>query len=429
MRSALLPIACLTALVAVTPARAQTSWRVVAGPDAVRDALGQTWRGDDGGVMRGGRVVMIPRGRIGRTASPRLYRSRRDGIRALRLPLSRPGTYGVVLRFIARRPGLGVFAVKAEGAPVADGLDVARDAGGPGHGWPMAFRTVVTDGVLDVAFRPSRGAATLSAVEVRRLSRSTAVPATTWADEFDGEAGAPVFDARWDYYVGVGRPSGWGAGELETYTYRPQNVGLTGDGLLAITARRETLADKDGHARDYTSGRIGTDGRFAFTYGLLSARLRLPAGKGLWPAFWLLGDDVDHAGWPAAGEIDVAELMGSKPGTLYGSVHGPRPAPGAFKPYNINRTTTAPLPFDADFHTYSVLRFRGAVQLLVDGRPFQAYTPEDLGPGRPWIYDKRFRIMLNLAVGGVWDGDPDATTPFPATLLADWVRLEQWARR
>ncbi|HWI72627.1 MAG TPA: family 16 glycosylhydrolase, partial [Baekduia sp.] len=341
----------------------------------------------------------------------------------------RPGTYGVVLRFVAGTRGARVFDVAAEGATVADDVDPARDAGGRDNAWPLAFRAVVTDGALDLAFTPVRGETTLSAVEVRRLSRSTVPPVTTWADEFDGKAGAPVFDARWDYYVGVGNPPGWGAHELETYTYRPQNVALTGDGLLAITARREHLADKDGLLRDYTSGRIGTDGRFAFTYGLLSARLRLPAGKGIWPAFWLLGDDVDRIGWPAAGEIDVAELMGSTPTKLYGSIHGPRPARRAAKPYNINRGTTSSSPLSADFHTYSVLRFGGAVQLLVDGRPYQAYTPADLGPGRPWVYDKPFRIMLNLAVGGVWDGDPDATTAFPATLTADWIRLEQWRPR
>ena len=211
----------------------------------------------------------------------------------------------------------------------------------------------------------------------------------------------------------------------KTYTYRPKNVSATGNGALAITAHRESYTGTDGHMREYTSGRIGTDGRFAFTYGLLSARLKLPAGKGIWPAFWLLGDDVDAVGWPAAGEIDIAELMGSAPTRLYGSIHGPRPAPRPSKPYNINRTTTS-APLDADFHTYSVLRFRGAIQLLLDGRPFQAYTPEDLGPGRTWVYDKPFRIMLNLAVGGIWDGSPDAMTPFPATLLADWIRLEQW---
>lgn len=404
-------------------ANAQTRWRVVVGHDAVRDALGQRWTADT--RAQGGRLVRIAHGQIGRTASPRLYRVRRDGIRSLRLPLDRPGTYGVVLRFVAGVSGGRRFDVTAEGAPVANDLDVASAAGGPRNGWPLAFRTVVADGALDLAFVPGEGETTLSAVEVRRLSPSTAQPTTTWADEFDGGTGTPVVDSRWDYYVGVGQPPGWGADELKTYTYRPKNVSATGNGALAITAHRESYTGTDGHMREYTSGRIGTDGRFAFTYGLLSARLKLPAGKGIWPAFWLLGDDVDAVGWPAAGEIDIAELMGSAPTRLYGSIHGPRPAPRPSKPYNINRTTTS-APLDADFHTYSVLRFRGAIQLLLDGRPFQAYTPEDLGPGRTWVYDKPFRIMLNLAVGGIWDGSPDAMTPFPATLLADWIRLEQW---
>jgi beta-glucanase (GH16 family) len=404
-------------------AHAQTRWRVVVGHDAVRDALGQRWTADT--RARGGRLVRIAHGRIGRTASPRLYRVRRDGIRSLRLPLDKPGTYGVVLRFVAGASGGRNFDVTAEGAPVANDLDVASAAGGPRNGLPLAFRTVVVDGALDLTFVPGHGETTLSAVDVRRLSPSTAQPTITWADEFDGKAGEPVVDSHWDYYVGVGHPPGWGADELETYTYRPNNVSTTGDGALAITARREPYTGADGHTRQFTSGRIGTDGRFAFTYGLLSARLRLPAGKGIWPAFWLLGDDVDAVGWPAAGEIDIAELMGSAPTRLYGSVHGPRLAPRVGKAYNINRTTTS-AALDAAFHTYSVLRFRGAMQLLLDGRPFQAYTPEDLGPGRAWVYDKPFRVMLSLAVGGIWDGRPDATTPFPATLLADWIHLEQW---
>jgi beta-glucanase (GH16 family) len=425
-------VSACAALACASPAHAgvaPTHWRVVAAPEAVSDAMGRRWA-PAGGHARGGRPVALDGGNIGRTASPRLYRVCREGVRALRLPLGRAGTYGVVLHLAepggrGSGPGRRVFDVAAEHAPVASGVDVAHAAGGARNGWPLAFRTVVTDGALDVSFRPARGEPVVCAVSVRRLSPSTAPPAVTWADEFGEMPDAPAADARWDYYVGVGRPPGWGARELQTYTYRSENVAQDGAGALAITARRERFADQDGQWRDFTSGRIGTDGRFRFTYGLLSARLQLPAGKGVWPAFWLVGDDVDQVGWPAAGEIDVAELMGSAPTRLYGSVHGPRPAPLQRKSYNINRTFTAPAPLSGGYHVYSVLRMPGAIQLLLDGRPFQAYTPEDLGPGRPWVYDKPFRIMLNLAVGGVWDGDPDATTPFPATLSADWIRLAQ----
>lgn len=406
-------------------AAAPTSWRVVAGEHAVRDALGQRWAADRGRA-RGGRLVTVARGGVGRTASPRLYRTARVGIRAWRLPLGAPGTYAVTLRLMepgsrARaREGRDVFDIDAEGAPVARAVDVARMVGGRAA-WPLVFRVVVTDGTLDLGFRALRGRAVASAVAVRRLSAATAPPAPAWGDEFDDTFDAPAHDDRWDYYVGVGHPAGWGAGELQTYTYRERNVAQDGAGHLAITARRETYTGRDGHRRAFTSGRIGTDGRFAFTYGSLTARLKMPAGKGIWPAFWLLGDDVDRVGWPAAGEIDVAEVAGSDPGRVFGSLHGPRPA--GDKAYNINRSWRTPTPVDGDFHDYGVLRLPRAIQITYDGQPTTAYTPEDLGPGRPWVYDRPYRLMLNLAVGGIWDGAPDATTPFPATLLVDWVRL------
>lgn len=432
MRFAPLTIFLVVLLVAAVPARGTTSWRVVAGPDAVRDALGRPWAGAGPAALEGGRLVRRSRGPITRTSSARLYRATREGVRALHLPLNAAGTYAVVLHFAEPRTSVGrgarVFAVAAEGVPVAGDIDVARATGGPGRAWSLAFAATVTDGALDVAFTPVRGQAILSAVEVRRASSSTTPPRATWGDEFDAAAGAPAADPRWDYYVGVGHPPGWGADELQTYTYRTGNVAQTGAGALAITARREAHTGKDGHRRAYTSGRIGTDGRFAFTYGLLSARIRLPAGKGVWPAFWLLGDDVDHAGWPASGEIDVAELMGSAPRRIHGSLHGPLPAPRQGKPYNITSVGTAAggVRLDAGFHTYSVLRLPGVVQLAIDGRPYATHTPADLGPNRPWIYDKPFRLVLNVAVGGVWDGSPNSSTVFPATMLVDWVRLAQW---
>lgn len=420
MRSAPLAISLLLVSLAAPSSAAASRW--VLGGASARDALGERWAPlEPSGAVAGGRAVAFPRGPIARTASQRLYRSCRVGVRGVEVPVTTPGTYGVVLRFLGRSARPLPFDVAAEGAVAAAGVRVV----GTRVGWPMAFTTVVRDGRLSLRFS---GLPTLCAVEVRRLSASTAPMAVAWSDDFLGDAGAPVADARWDYFVGVGRPPGWGAHELETYTYRPENVALDGQGLLNIVARRERYTGLDGHPRNFTSGRIGTDGRFAFTYGLLSARLKLPAGKGLWPAFWLLGDDVEQVGWPRSGEIDVAELMGSEPTRLFGSVHGPRAAAPS-ESYNINRTTSEPVSLAAGFHTYSALRLPGTIQLLLDGRPYQAYTSADLGPGRPWVFDKPCRIMLNLAVGGIWDGAPDATTPFPATLSADWMRVERWAPR
>jgi beta-glucanase (GH16 family) len=402
---------------AATPA----AWRIAASPKPITDALGHRWSADK--HARGGHLLRARQDFIDRTASPQLYRTSREGVRGYRLPLRR-GTYVVTLHMAenaGHRPGQRVFDVTAEGATVAGAVDLAAVAG-QRKAWQLVVRVPVTDGALNLGFVARRGRPTVSAVEVRRMSATTAPPAVAWADDFDGPAGAPVADSRWEYYTGVGNPPGWGANELETYTYRPDNVALTGTGNLAIVARPERFTGVDDQTRDYTSGRIGTDGRLSYTHGLLQARIRMPAGKGLWPAFWLVGDNIDQAGWPEAGEIDIAELLGSEANRIYGSVHGPRPSG---RSYGINRSVDGPARLDAEFHTYSVLRVPGAIQLALDGRPYAAYTRVDLGLGRRWVFDHPFRLALNVAVGGIWDGSPDKTTQWPATMLVDYVRLWQ----
>ena len=240
-----------------------------------------------------------------------------------------------------------------------------------------------------------------------------------WADEFEGAAGSAPDAGRWKHDVGGG---GWGNNELETYTSGAANAAQEG-GSLVITARRETLTGTDGITRDYTSARILTSGRFTITYGRVEARLKLPAGQGLWPAFWMLGNDIGSAGWPSCGEIDIMENVGHEPGTVHGSLHGPGYS-GA-----TPMTGTYALPGGArvadGFHVYAIEWEPDAIRWYVDGALYQTRTPASLPAGRRWVFDHPFFIILNVAVGGNWPGPPSAATTFPQTMAIDYVRVYQ----
>jgi beta-glucanase (GH16 family) len=242
-------------------------------------------------------------------------------------------------------------------------------------------------------------------------------PAPIWSDEFSGPAGAAPNPAKWTAQTG----GGWGGNELECYTGRASNVSLDGAGHLAITAQRETCTDANGRTCRYTSARLQTNGLFQTTYGELEARLKLPAGQGLWPAFWALGSDIDSVGWPASGEIDVMESIGNNPFSVYGSIHGP--VSGSMTPYGITVAHTSPVSLADGFHTYGVTWSPSSIVFTLDGVPYASDSPAALAAGRQWVFGKPFFLLLDLAVGGTWPGSPDATTPFPATLLVDWVRV------
>jgi beta-glucanase (GH16 family) len=240
-----------------------------------------------------------------------------------------------------------------------------------------------------------------------------------WADEFDAAPGSGVDATRWRHDTGGG---GWGNNELQTYTSRTSNAAHDGSALV-ITARRETLTGADGISRDYTSARLLTAGRFTVTYGRIEARLKIPVGQGIWPAFWLLGNDIGSVGWPACGEIDVMENVGHVPGTVHGSLHGPgysgaTPMTGVYSLPAGGRFTDA-------FHVFAIEWEPGAIRWYVDGALFQTRTPSSLPAGTRWVFDHPFFIILNVAVGGNWPGPPNATTTFPQTLTADYVRVYQ----
>jgi len=232
-----------------------------------------------------------------------------------------------------------------------------------------------------------------------------------WSDEFDGPAGRSPDPARWRYDVGTD----WGNAQLEFDTNRPENASLDGSGHLALTARKEPW-----QGREYTSARINTAGLFETRGGRFEARILMPGGQGLWPAFWLLGADFGTVGWPGCGEIDVMEFLGQQPGTVYGTVHGP----GYFGAEGVGRRfDLLQGRFDTSYHTFTLEWGTDYVTWLVDGTPYQTLGPADL-PG-PWVFDHSFFMILDLAVGGTFVGPPDSSTTFPQSMLVDWVRVYQ----
>jgi beta-glucanase (GH16 family) len=225
-------------------------------------------------------------------------------------------------------------------------------------------------------------------------------------DDFDGPAGSPPNPNLWGYDVGGGADK-----ELQTYTDSPDNVYLDGQGHLVVAALKS--------GDNYTSGRLVTRGKLAMTYGTMAASIKLPAGHGIHPAFWLLGDDIDNVGWPQCGEIDVAEIF-SNPNRYYLTVIGPS-----------TQEPTGHVQFDGTigdlsqrFHTYWVTREPGRITAGIDSATLATFTPASMPPGAPWIFDNRpMYALFNVAVSGVDEiGLPDASTPFPAAMLVDWFR-------
>jgi beta-glucanase (GH16 family) len=238
-----------------------------------------------------------------------------------------------------------------------------------------------------------------------------------WADEFDGAAGSAPDQSKWGYDIGG---NGWGNNELETYTSRTENAFLDGDGRLVIRLIKETLRGPDGIRRDYTSARLLTRGKFTQRYGRIEARLRVPFGQGIWPAFWMLGDNIDSAGWPTCGEIDIMENIGREPSIAHGTLHGPGYSGGS--PLTGLYTLPDGQKFADDFHTFAIEWEPSAIRFYVDDALYQTKTPADAA-GRQWVFDHPFFIILNVAIGGNWPGSPDATTTFPQEMAVDYVRV------
>jgi len=238
----------------------------------------------------------------------------------------------------------------------------------------------------------------------------------TWSDEFNGVNGSAPDPAKWVVERGG---NGWGNAELQYYTARSQNLRQE-NGHLVIEALREQFTGSDGVQRDYTSARIETKKRFSQRYGRFEARIQIPSGQGVWPAFSLLGDNLSAVGWPACGEIDVMENIGNEPAVIYGSLHGPGYSGAA------SLAATYKLPggrFRDGFHVFAVEWEPRAVRFFVDGELYATRTPADVPPGGRWVFDHPFFLVLNLAVGGNLPGSPAASTVFPLRMLVDYVRV------
>lgn len=244
----------------------------------------------------------------------------------------------------------------------------------------------------------------------------------SWSEEFNGRTtGAKVDPAKWRAEIGG---SGWGNKEFEFYTDSPKNAYIDGKGSLVIKAIEETLPPNFtcwyGACR-YTSARLTTKHTFNQTYGRFEARIKIPYGQGIWPAFWLLGKNIDTVGWPACGEIDIMENIGREPTLVHGTMHGPGFSGG--DAVGASYSLPGGRRFADDYHIYAVEWEPEAIRWYVDGKLYQTRTPADLPAGTRWMFDRPVFVILNLAVGGAWPGNPDATTSLPQMMLVDYVRV------
>lgn len=240
-------------------------------------------------------------------------------------------------------------------------------------------------------------------------------------DEFNMPAGTPVDTGKWTAETGGG---GWGNQELQYYTGDTENAYHDGTGSLIIKTIKRDLPPSFvcwyGQCR-YTSARLVTKGKFDRKYGRFEARIKIARGQGIWPAFWMLGNNIDTAGWPSCGEIDVMENIGREPNTVHGTIHGPgySGANGIGAPFSLPNNPV----FADEFHIYSAEWTQNKVAFYIDGNLTRSITPKNLPAGTRWVFDHPFFMILNLAVGGPWGGEPDSTTVFPQTMSVDYVRV------
>jgi len=241
-----------------------------------------------------------------------------------------------------------------------------------------------------------------------------------WSDEFNGPDGSAPDLSKWTYDTGG---KGWGNSELECYTSRLQNAQIKG-GHLVITAQQENgpFVCPDGSTNNYTSARLKTQGLFSQAYGRFEARIKIPTGQGMWPAFWLLGNNIATAGWPRCGELDIMENIGKEPATVHGSLHGPSTTIRTSDATSIF-TLPAGQAFADDFHLFAIEWEPGVVRFYVDSNLYATFTDSQWPACGTWVFDHPFFVILNVAVGGNWPGSPDSTTVFPQQMLVDYVRV------
>lgn len=230
-----------------------------------------------------------------------------------------------------------------------------------------------------------------------------------WSDEFNGTA---LNTNDWSYETGG---NGWGNNELQNYLAGTANAYLQ-NGNLVIEAKKETSG-----SNNYTSARLTTKGKRFFTYGKMEFRAKLPITKGIWPALWMLGENISTVNWPACGELDIMELIGKEPSVVYGTAHwgttaNHQSANGNFRLSNGD--------YSQDFHVFTMEWDAQRIQFFMDGNKYKEVTAQQVGAGA-YPFDKPFFFIVNVAVGGDWPGSPDATSTFPQKMLVDYVRVYQ----
>lgn len=231
-----------------------------------------------------------------------------------------------------------------------------------------------------------------------------------WEHQFDGASNTPPDPSIWVHDVGG---DGWGNNQLEYNSDRTDSVRLNGEGFLEIVAQRE-----DFEGNEFTSGRITTNGLWTGGYGKYEARIKLPEGQGIWPAFWLLGADFNTVGWPSCGEIDILEMRGDNPYEVSGTIHGPGYSGGD----GNGGVFQYGEPLSDDFHTYRVDIDPGHISWFVDDEHYLTISSGDIPSTAPWVFDGEYFILLNVAVGGNYLEDPDDNTEFPVSMLVDYIR-------
>ena len=252
-----------------------------------------------------------------------------------------------------------------------------------------------------------------------------------WSDEFDGAAGARIDSLKWRYDTADGcaaQNCGWGNNEKEYYRAAPENIALNGQGQLRIVARQAPpgggLTCYYGPCR-YTSAKITTRGKMDVAPGRVTARIKLAVGQGLWPAFWMLGRNITAVGWPTCGELDIMENKGSDSLRTSSAVHGPGYS-GNTPFAHVNPLAHGTIA--SDFHTYSVEWDSLHIRYFVDDTVHYVVARSDVAQYGNWVFDQPFFVILNLAVGGNFDGDPQSDAIFPATMLVDYVRVYKLER-
>jgi len=240
-----------------------------------------------------------------------------------------------------------------------------------------------------------------------------------WSDEFDGSEGAAPNPEHWTHETGGG---GWGNDELQYYTDSTENSSLDGVGHLLITAR---AVDPASSGLDcwygpcaYTSARLVTEHKQVFQYGRIEARVKVPAGGGLWPAVWMLGANIREVGWPQSGEIDVMEFVGRSPHEVFGTIHGPGYSGGE----SISGVRDLGVPVADEWHDFAVEWSPGRIAWEVDGVTYHEATPPDVAPDE-WVFEHTFFLLTNVAVGGNFGGSVSEDVQFPQDLAIDFVRV------